>query len=357
MLNLGYRRLVRPLLFRAGSGDPELTHEATLRTVARLGEWRAARNLVSAFCVGRQTPVTVAGVEFPSVVGLAAGMDKDGVALRGWSALGFGHVELGTVTARRQAGNPRPRVFRLTESAALINRMGFPNAGAAALADRLAAAGVVRGNRALGLPVGVSIGLNKTTPLSDATENYLAALRLLATRADYVAVNVSSPNTPGLRSLADAETLADLLKSLVTETEAIAPEAPVPIFVKVSPDLSEEALEELAGVATDAGARGLVAVNTTVDRDGIAPADQWKATQAGGLSGAPLTVRAREVVEFLAARTTLPIIGVGGILTRDDGAALLDAGAQLLQVYTGYVYAGPALVKQLSRLNAPRLNP
>ena len=354
MLNLGYRRVVRPLLFRSGSGDPELTHEATLRTVARLGEWRAARNLVSAFCVGRQTPVTVAGVEFPSVVGLAAGMDKDGVALRGWSALGFGHVELGTVTARRQAGNPRPRVFRLTESTALINRMGFPNAGAAALAERLAAAGVVRGNHALGIPVGVSIGLSKNTPLAEASEDYLAALRLLATRADYIAVNVSSPNTPGLRSLADAAALTELLEALVAETAVIHPAGPVPVFVKVAPDLGEEALEELAGVAADAGAGGLIAVNTTVERDGIAAADQWKATQAGGLSGAPLTVRAREVVGFLAERTSLPIIGVGGILTRDDGAALLDAGARLLQVYTGYVYAGPALVKQLSGLNTPR---
>jgi len=353
MLNLGYRRLVRPLLFRAGSGDPELTHEATLRYVARLGEWRAARNLVSAFCVGRQTPVTVAGVSFPSVVGLAAGMDKDGVALHGWPALGFGHVELGTVTTRRQAGNPRPRVFRLTESAALINRMGFPNAGAAALADRLAAAGVVRGNNVLGIPLGISIGLSRTTSLTDATDDYLAALRLVATRADYIAVNVSSPNTPGLRSLADAEALKDLLETLVTETRTIDPDAPAPIFVKVAPDLGEEALEQLLEVAADAGARGLIAVNTTVERDGIAAADQWKATQSGGLSGAPLTLRARAVVQFLAERTTLPIIGVGGILTRDDGAAMLDAGAQLLQVYTGYVYSGPALVKQLSRLNTP----
>ena len=354
MLNLGYRRLARPLLFRAGSGDPEQTHEATLRAVARLGEWRAARNLVSAFCVGRQTPVTVAGVEFTSVVGLAAGMDKDGVALCGWPALGFGHVELGTVTARPQAGNPRPRVFRLSASDALINRMGFPNAGAAGLADRLAAAGVVRGNRALGIPVGVSIGLNNTTPLAEANDDYLAALRLLAARADYVAVNVSSPNTPGLRSLADAEALGDLLGALVAETSAIAPGDPVPIFVKVAPDHDEGALEQLAGVAADAGARGLIAVNTTLDREGIAAADQWKASQAGGLSGAPLTLRARTVVKFLAEHTTLPIIGVGGILTRDDGAAMLDAGAQLLQVYTGYVYAGPALVKSLSRLNTPR---
>ena len=351
MLTLAYDRLVRPLLFRSGSGDPELAHEATLRSVARLGEWRAARNLVSAFCVGRQTPVTVAGVEFPSVVGLAAGMDKDGVALHGWPALGFGHGELGTVTARRQAGNPRPRVFRLTDSTALINRMGFPNAGAAALADRLAAAGVVRGNHALGIPVGVSIGLSKTTPLTEATNDYLSALRLLATRADYIAVNVSSPNTPGLRSLADSDALTDLVANLVAETEAIDPDDPVPVFVKVAPDLDEDDLEEVAGVAGDAGARGLIAVNTTLARDGISAADQWKATQAGGLSGAPLTERARAVVQFLAERTTLPIIGVGGILTRDDGAALLDAGAQLLQVYTGYIYSGPGLVKQLSGLN------
>ena len=178
----------------------------------------------------------MAGIEFPGVVGLAAGMDKNGVALRAWGALGFGHVELGTVTAHAQPGNERPRVFRLPRSRALINRMGFNNAGAAALAGRLDAAGVARGNRALGIPVGVSIGKTKTTPLAEAAEDYLTSLRLLAPYADYLAVNVSSPNTPGLRSLQDADTLAELVAALVGEARRIAAHGPgLPILVKLAP--------------------------------------------------------------------------------------------------------------------------
>jgi len=288
------------------------------------------------------------------LVGLAAGMDKDGIALRAWGTLGFGHVELGTVTAQPQPGNTRPRLFRLPRSQALVYRMGFNNAGAAALADRLAAAGVVRGNRALGIPVGVSIGKTKTTPLAEAAEDYLTSLRLLAAYADYLAVNVSSPNTPGLRSLQDADTLAELVRALVAEAARLAAPGPgVPILVKLAPDLTEEALEQALDVCQTAGAAGLVATNTTLAREHLHPDDQDRATEPGGLSGAPLTERARAVVTFLAKRTELPIIAVGGIMSQDDGQAMLDAGASLLQVYTGFVYAGPALITELNRL-APR---
>ncbi len=349
IIDLGYRRLLRPVMFRAGSGDPERVHEQTLAVIEAVGRSRLARGAVSAFCVGRQTPVTVAGIEFPGLVGLAAGMDKNGVGVRSWGAFGFGHVELGTVTAQAQPGNDRPRLFRLRRSQALINRMGFNNAGASALATRLADAGVVRGNNAVGLPLGISIGKTKATPLAEATEDYLHSLRTLTPYADYIAVNVSSPNTPGLRSLQDGDSLRELVTALVTESKLAGPN-PVPIFVKVAPDLAEPALDEVVGVCADAGVQGLIATNTTLARDGLNPADQWKASQAGGLSGAPLTVRAREVVEFLARRTDLPIIGVGGIMTRDDGAALLDAGARLLQVYTGFVYGGPGLVVALNKL-------
>lgn len=353
--DLGYRRVVRPVMFRAGSGDPELVHEQTLALIERVGESRAARAAARLASVGRRHPVTVAGIEFPALVGLAAGMDKNGVGVKTWSALGFGHVELGTVTAEPQPGNDRPRLFRLRASQGVINRMGFNNLGAAALAGRLDAAGVQRGNRAVGLPVGISIGKTKTTPLAEATEDYLRSLRLLATHADYVAVNVSSPNTPGLRSLQDGAVLRELVTALVTEAARLSESAaPVPIFVKVAPDLTESALEEAIAVCVECGAAGLIATNTTLARDGLAAPDQWKAAEAGGLSGAPLTRRAREVVGFLAARTSLPIIGVGGIMTRDDGAAMLDAGARLLQVYTGYIYGGPALVRQINQLNEPR---
>ena len=292
-------------------------HESTLRVLGPAGAVAPARRAAAALWARHRNPVTMAGIEFPGLVGLAAGMDKDGVALRAWATLGFGHVELGTVTAHAQPGNDRPRVFRLPQSRALINRMGFNNAGAAALADRLAAAGVVRGNRALGIPVGVSIGKTKATPLAAAAEDYLTSLRLLAPYADYLAVNVSSPNTPGLRSLQDADTLAELVGALVAEARRIAAHGPgLPILVKLAPDLTEDALEQALEVSEAAGAAGLVATNTTLAREMVHPDEQDRATEAGGLSGAPLTDRARAVVTFLAKRTELPIIAVGGIMTR-----------------------------------------
>ncbi len=357
IIDLGYRGILRPLLFRAHGGDSERIHERTLAAIARIGESRPALAALGAWCGRRRKPTTVAGIQFPGPVGLAAGMDKDGVGVKTWGALGFGFVELGTLTAQPQTGNDKPRLFRLPEAQAIINRMGFNNRGAHALADRLAAAGVRRGNLAVGIPIGISIGKTKRVPLAEATEDYLESLRVIAPYADYLAVNVSSPNTPGLRSLQDARTLAQLLTALVTEAWQLAAGGPpVPIFVKVSPDLTEEALEDVAEVSTEAGVEGLIATNTTVARDAIA-AEEPLAAEAGGLSGAPLTRRAREVVRFLAERTTLPIIGVGGIMTRDDGQAMLDAGASLLQVYTGYVYAGPALVDDLNKLEPDRAPP
>ena len=350
IIDLGYRGIARPLLFRAYGGDAERVHERTLAAIARIGETRPALAALGLWYARRRKPTTVAGIQFPGLVGLAAGMDKDGVGVKSWGALGFGFVELGTVTAQSQPGNDRPRLFRLPESRAIINRMGFNNCGAHAMADRLAAAGVSRGNLAVGIPIGISIGKTKNARLADATEDYLTSLRILARYADYLAINVSSPNTPGLRSLQDARALAELLTALVAEAWQLASGAlPAPILVKVAPDLSEAALEDVVQVCTEAGAEGLIATNTTLSRDGLS-ADQPMTAEAGGLSGGPLTRRAREVVRFLAARTSLPIVGVGGIMTRDDGQAMLDAGASLLQIYTGYVYGGPALVDELNRL-------
>jgi len=353
IIDLGYRRVLRPLLFRAYGGDAERVHEQTLAAVARIGRSRPALAALAALCARHRAPATVAGIQFPGIVGLAAGMDKDGVGIKTWASLGFGYIELGTVTAQTQPGNDRPRLFRLPESRAIINRMGFNNLGASALAERLAAAGVSRGNLAVGIPIGISTGKTKTVPLAEAAQDYLTSLRTVARYADYLAINVSSPNTPGLRSLQDPRTLAELISTLVNEAWRLADGGPpVPIFVKVAPDLTEAALEEVVGVCTEAGAEGLIATNTTLGRDGIA-ADQPLAGEAGGLSGAPLTRRAREVVRFLAERTTLPIIGVGGIMSRDDGQAMLDAGASLLQIYTGHVYGGPALIDDLNRMTAP----
>jgi len=354
IMDLGYRGVLRPLLFRAYGGDAERIHERTLAAIAHVGRSKPARGALAALCARHREPTTVAGMQFPGLVGLAAGMDKDGVGVKAWGSLGFGFVELGTVTAQPQPGNDRPRLFRLPRSAAIINRMGFNNRGAQTLADRLAAAGIARGNMAVGIPIGISIGKTKNVPLADATEDYLASLRALAPYADYLAVNVSSPNTPGLRALQDKRTLADLITALVAEAWRLAAgDLPVPIFVKVAPDLSETALEDVVQVCGDAGAEGLIATNTTLSRDGLL-ADEPSVSENGGLSGAPLTRRALEVVRFLAQRTSLPIIGAGGIMSCDDGQAMLDAGAGLLQIYTGFVYAGPSLVDDLNQLKPDR---
>jgi dihydroorotate dehydrogenase len=353
-MDLGYRGVLRPLLFRAYGGDAERIHERTLAAIAHVGRSKPARGALAALCARHRQPTTVAGMQFPGLVGLAAGMDKDGVGVKAWGSLGFGFVELGTVTAQPQPGNDRPRLFRLPRSGAIINRMGFNNRGAQTLADRLAAAGIARGNMAVGIPIGISIGKTKNVPLADATEDYLASLRALAPYADYLAVNVSSPNTPGLRALQDKRTLADLITALVAEAWRLAAgDLPVPIFVKVAPDLSETALEDVVQVCGDAGAEGLIATNTTLSRDGLL-ADEPSVSENGGLSGAPLTRRALEVVRFLAQRTSLPIIGAGGIMSCDDGRAMLDAGASLLQIYTGFVYAGPSLVDDLNQLKPDR---
>ena len=346
-MSFAYQRLLRPLLFRAYGGDAERVHERTLAAIARLGRTPLALRAVAALYARHRTPVTVAGIDFPGLVGLAAGMDKNGVGVRSWSALGFGHAEIGTVTARPQPGNDRPRLFRLPASRAIVNRMGFNNSGAEVVAQTLQAAGVRRGNALLGLPIGISIGKTKIVPLAEAAEDYLTSMRLLAPYADYLAVNVSSPNTPGLRALQDATALRELLSAMITGTD-------VPIFVKLAPDLAEDALEEALAVCVETGASGLIATNTTLSRDGLAATDQRLGSEAGGLSGAPLAFRTRQVVRFLADRTELPIIGVGGVMSADDGQRLLDAGASLLQVYTGFVYGGPALINALNRELATR---
>ncbi|MEV6301749.1 quinone-dependent dihydroorotate dehydrogenase [Actinoplanes sp. NPDC051861] len=328
---------VRPVLFRLGGGDAEHAHEWTLKRLAALPTPAlAALRRRYAF----SAPVEVFGVRFPNRVGLAAGMDKNGVALPAWPALGFGFVEVGTVTAKPQPGNDRPRLFRLRDSEAIINRMGFNNEGAAALAERLAALGP------LPVPLGVSLGKSKVTPLEDAVDDYLTSYRLLHPYADYIAVNVSSPNTPGLRTLQDRDSIAALLKAL---------SGPVPVLVKIAPDLTEPAIADLLEVCLEHGAAGLIATNTTLARDGLAESDQHLAAEAGGLSGKPLTERSRQVVKFVHDQTggRLPIIGVGGVMSADDAKRLLDAGASLVQLYSGFIYRGPDLVRSVARSARP----
>lgn len=339
-----FERTLRPALFRLGGGDAETAHEWTLRRLAGLARSPAALAALRArYAVA--APRTVFGVRFPNPVGLAAGMDKDGVALPAWPALGFGFVEVGTVTARPQPGNPRPRLFRLPASTAVINRMGFNNAGAAALARRLASL-----RRPLGVPLGISLGKSKVTPLDAAVQDYLDAYRVLRDYGDYFAVNVSSPNTPGLRRLQDREHLDELLAALVGDK---------PILVKIAPDLTESAIAELLQVCVDRKAAGVIATNTTLARTGLAAVDAPLAGEAGGLSGRPLTERARQVVSFVHRETggALPVIGVGGIVEPDDAMALLDAGASLVQLFTGFIYRGPALVRAVARATARRPGP
>jgi len=341
-----YERLARPVLFRLGHGDAETAHETTLRWLARTAKSpMAVRALAAVSRAGGGPPRTVFGVRFPNPVGLAAGLDKDGRALAAWPALGFGFVEVGTVTAHAQPGNDRPRLFRLPDSGAVINRMGFNNAGAAALAARLDELG------RLPVPLGISLGKSKITPLPEAVDDYVTSLRALRGHGDYLAVNVSSPNTPGLRTLQDAAYLRDLLAALGAELAGAKP-----LLVKVAPELTDEALGELLAVCVEHGVAGVIATNTTLARDGLAAGDAGRASERGGLSGRPLAARAREVVAFVTRETggALPVIGVGGIMTADDAERMVDAGASLVQIYTGLIFRGPALVREINHRLADR---
>ncbi len=320
-----------------GGGDPEVAHERTVAAMSRLGRLRPVTAGLRRF-YGPPAPRSVFGIRFPGPVGLAAGVDKNGVAVRGWPAFGFGFVEVGTVTWHAQPGNPRPRLFRLPASEAVINRMGFNNLGAAALAERLRLLGPAP------VPVGVSIGKSKVTPVPDAEADYVSSVRVLWPYADYFAVNVSSPNTPGLRGLQSRSALDGLLAAVVPEAQGR------PLLVKIAPDLSYDAIDDVLEVCHDRGVAGVIATNTTLSRDGLAPADSGAGAEAGGLSGRPLSARALEVVSFVAKRSELPVVGVGGIHSADDAARMFDAGAVLVQLYTGFIYRGPGLVRAINRL-------
>jgi dihydroorotate dehydrogenase len=342
-----YRCLVRPLLFALTRHDPELAHSLTVTLLRRLGPSPLLRLVAgSRPLADPRLERQVFGVHFPNPVGLAAGFDKDGLAVRALAALGFGFLEVGTVTLRPQPGNPRPRLFRLPASGAVINRMGFNNRGAEALAAELGRIWPPP------LPVGVSLGRSKVTPEGQAPDDYCAALRLVHPHLDYIAVNVSSPNTPGLRSLQGRAELDALLGRLrQTATELAGGTTPRPLLLKIAPDLTWDQLAELLEVCQARGVAGVIASNTTLSRDGLVTSDRRLAGEAGGLSGRPLTQRVRELVAFIHRETggRLPIVGVGGIMEPDDALRLLDAGASLVQLYTGLVYAGVGLVQEINR--------
>lgn len=340
-----YRSLIRPWLFSRESED---AHDFTLNSLARAARSKVLLRLLRSTFAARGEPVECFGLRFPNRLGLAAGLDKRAVALPAWEALGFGFCEVGGVTRHAQDGNPRPRMFRAVADRAIVNRMGFNNGGADAMAATL------DDWRARGSwpthPVGVNLGKSKVTPLEEAARDYATSFELLADRADFFVVNVSSPNTPNLRQLQDRAALDEILSAL-SEINAKRPQ-PRPILVKVAPDLSFDALDEILELVGPRSLAGIVATNTTIARPDSNDA-RCRAVYAetGGLSGAPLRSRANEVIAHLAKRTAgkLPIVGVGGVFSAADAIEKLEAGATLVQVYTGLVYEGPGLVGEIVR--------
>jgi dihydroorotate dehydrogenase len=382
-----YQSSIRPFLFSVLKADPEWLHQQTFRaldSLARTSDRAPSRwiqaQLQQSCCLSHPAiEQTLWGLKFPNPLGLAAGFDKDGVAANLWGNFGFGFAELGTVTLKAQPGNPRPRLFRLIEDKAVLNRMGFNNCGAEALAQRLERLNVRRLNLEQGLqvsslqversnlqpststhpsnlqsstptiPLGINLGKSKVTSLEEAADDYLGSFRLLKNYGDYFVVNVSSPNTPGLRSLQDAAQLGLILDALQQENKAQKP-----ILVKIAPDLEWDAIADAIEVAQSYQLAGIIATNTTIRRD-MLKTQMIQATgksvseEAGGISGAPLRQRSTEVIRFIYQQTQgqVPIIGVGGIFTAEDAWEKITAGASLIQVYTGWIYEGPWMVRRI----------
>jgi dihydroorotate dehydrogenase len=334
--------LLRRWLF---SRDAEDAHHLTFRWFHRVCAIPGVRSLLNRWqrVTDASLQTQAFGLTFPNPLGLAAGLDKNAVLVNEFAALGFGFVEVGTVTPRPQPGNERPRLFRLPVDEAIINRMGFNNDGAVAIAARLR-------SRRTSVLVGGNIGRNKDTPETGAVADYCAAFRELHPVVDYFVVNVSSPNTPGLRALQDREPLTRLLSELQSVNDSFG--TPRPLLLKIAPDLSDSQLDDVIAVVRETGTAGLVATNTTIRRDGLrTPADTVQSIGPGGLSGRPLTRRATEVIRYLSQRSDrrIPIIGVGGIHTPEDALEKLSAGATLLQLYSGLIYEGPRLVPRILR--------
>ncbi|WP_374562528.1 quinone-dependent dihydroorotate dehydrogenase [Ideonella sp.] len=339
--------LARPFLFGL---DPEAAHDLTLGSIARLQNTPAQ-------CLWSQSrvddPVTVAGLRFPNRVGLAAGLDKNGRCIDGLGAMGFGFIEVGTVTPKAQPGNPKPRMFRLPQAQALINRLGFNNEGLEAFLANVRRA---RSFRAAGGVLGLNIGKNAVTPIENAVDDYLIGLTGVFPHADYITVNISSPNTKNLRALQSDEAL-DALLGRLTEHKALLEQQQarrVPMFLKIAPDLDDDQIGVIAATLKRHGMDGVIATNTTIARDAVKGLPH--AEETGGLSGAPVREASNRVVRALrsALGAGFPIIGVGGVMSADDAKAKVAAGADLVQVYTGFIYGGPPLVPQIARALARR---
>jgi len=358
-----YQSSVRPLLFSVLKTDAEWLHNRTLQVLELAARtqsnpatsqmlWRLQKSLG---VQDSRLEQSLWGLSFNNPVGLAAGFEKNGVAADIWANFGFGFAELGTVTCQPQPGNPQPRLFRLTEDSAALNRMGFNNQGAAAMATRFQAAqkqskfDAQRPMPQSRFPLGINLGKSKVTPLEQAAADYLESFKLLKDWGDYFVVNVSSPNTPGLRSLQDAAGLSTILEILQQENQGIKP-----ILVKIAPDLEPEAIASILDLAKTYQLAGIIATNTTIRRDGLKTqilpeTGKPIAEEAGGISGLPVRERSTEVIRFIWQYTKgeLPIIGVGGIFTAEDAWEKIAAGASLIQVYTGWVYEGPWMVRRI----------
>lgn len=330
-----YRRFVRPILF---SLSPEAAHNLAIRNLRAASNWPFALRMLERFKPPPK-PKTLFGLTFPNPIGLAAGFDKNGVAIPAWAALGFGFVEIGTVTAKAQPGNPKPRIFRYPDQGALINRLGFNNDGADAVAARLRK--LRESGRWPAIPVGINLGKSRITPIEEAVSDYLYSFRLLAPLADYVVLNVSSPNTPGLRSLQEQDALEQLLRAIRDENQS----SRKPVLLKIAPDLSISEIEQIIASCEQNGIAGIIATNTTLDHSAVPPS----LDQSGGLSGRPLREKSTEFVRAITSRSRLPVIASGGVSDAVSAREKLEAGAQLLQVYTGYVYRGPGLLREIAQ--------
>lgn len=332
-----YKLLIRPLFFFF---DPEKIHHFTfslVRITSKIPGFSAIYK--SLYLVNdKRLETEVFGLKFKNPVGLAAGFDKDAKLYKELSNFGFGFIEIGTLTPKGQDGNPKKRLFRLKEDSAIINRMGFNNGGVVAAVERLKANN--------GVLIGGNIGKNKLTPNEEATSDYEICFDALYDHVDYFVVNVSSPNTPNLRALQDKEPLTELLQTL--QNKNLAKPKPKPILLKIAPDLTDEQLLDIIDIVASTKIAGVIATNTTISREGLQSTNK---TEMGGLSGKPLTKRSTEVIRFLSEKSNkaFPIIGVGGIHTAEDAIEKLDAGASLVQLYTGFIYEGPALVKAINK--------
>jgi dihydroorotate dehydrogenase len=337
-----YQHVIRPILFQM---NPEDVHNFTLQALKTMTHLRIPVWLMEQLCsVSSEHKTKLWDLEFPNSIGLAAGMDKDGEVIEAMFAMGFGFLELGTVTPLPQSGNPKPRLFRYPDTHAIVNRMGFNNAGVEALKNKVFSFRQARPDKGV---IGINIGKQKETPIEAATADYVKGFETVADLADYIAVNISSPNTQDLRKLQESEPLKDLLSTLygLNTKRLNEGKRKVPTLLKIAPDLEQAQIESIVQLVVEHQWDGIIATNTTIDRSG----DRSSYETPGGLSGRPLKQRSTEVIQIISKLTSgkLPIIGIGGIETAEDVSEKIDAGAHLVQVYSGFIYQGPRMVREI----------